>query len=134
LSIYVDSSALLKIYLDEPETEAAEAALTGQRWVTGRHTLVEVRRNLHRVLAGRALETARSRFARDWGAIDAVDLGEAASELAAEMAERTGVRSLDALHLGAAAIAGADDGLPIVTFDRRLADAARSLGWAVLPA
>jgi predicted nucleic acid-binding protein len=134
LSIYVDSSALLKIYLDEPETDAAERVLTGKRWVSGRHTLVEVRRNLHRILEGSELDRARSRFAHDWGELDAVDLGEAASELAAALAERTGVRSLDALHLGAAAIAGADDGLSVVTFDRRLTDAARSLGWNVLGA
>ena len=134
MSIYVDSSALLKIYLDEPETDAAEQMLTGKRWVSGRHTLVEVRRNLHRVLEGGELDRARNRFAHDWEEIHAVDLGEAASELAAELAERTGVRSLDALHLGAAAMAGADDGLPIVTFDRRLADAARSLGWTALGA
>ena len=133
MSVYVDSSALLKIYLDEPEADAAEEVLTGMRWVTGRHTLVEVRRNLHRVLEGRELDSGQARFARDWVEIDAVDLGEAASELAAEMAERTGVRSLDALHLGAAGMAGAENGLPIVTFDRRLSDAARSLGWTVLP-
>lgn len=133
MSVYVDSSALLKIYLDEPETDAAEEVLTGKRWVTGRHTLVEVRRNLHRVLQGGELDSARSRFAHDWEEIDAMDLGEATSELAAVMAERTGVRSLDALHLGAAGMAGADNGLPIVTFDRRLSDAARSLGWTVLP-
>jgi hypothetical protein len=30
-------------------------------------------------------------------------------------------------------MAGAEAGLPIVTFDRRLSDAARSLGWTVLP-
>jgi len=134
LSVYVDSSALLTVYLDEPETDAAEQLLTGKRWVSGRHTLVEVRRSLHRVLDGSELDRARRRFTHDWGEIDAVDLGEAATELAAELAERTGVRSLDALHLGAAAIAGADDGLPIVTFDIRLADAGRSLGWAVLGA
>jgi uncharacterized protein len=133
LSVYTDSSALLKVYLDEPESDVAEKALTGKRWITGRHTLVEVRRNLHRVLAGRELDIARSRFARDWGEIDAVDLGEAVAELAAQIAERTGVRSLDALHLGAAGMAGADDGLPIATFDRRLSDAARSLGWTILP-
>ena len=133
MRLYVDSSALLKIYLDEPETEAAEEVLTGRQWVTGRHTLVEVRRNLHRVLEDRALNTARSRFARDWGEIDAVDIGAAAAELAAELAEKTGVRSLDALHLGAAGLAGADDGLQMATFDRRLSTAARALGWTVLP-
>lgn len=133
MSIYVDSSALLKIYLDEPETDAAERVLGGRRWATGRHTLVEVRRNLHRALEGDALSRARRRFADDWRELDAIDLGEAASELAAELAERTGVRSLDALHLGAAGLAGGGR-LPFATFDRRLANAARSLGWTVLGA
>lgn len=133
MSIYVDSSALLKIYLDEPETEAASRLLSGKRWVTGRHTLVEVRRNLSRVLAGEVLDTARVRFASDWQELDAVDLGAQASELAAVFAERTGIRSLDALHLGAAELAGAGE-LSFVTFDRRLAEAARSLGWEVLGA
>ena len=134
MSVYVDSSALLKIYVDEPETDAAVRLLSGRRWVSGRHTLVEVRRNLHRVLDGDELERARRRFARDWEEMDAVDIGETTSELAAGLAERTGVRSLDALHLGAAAVTGADDALPILTFDVRLAEAARSLGWTVLGA
>lgn len=134
MSVYVDASALLAIYLDEPETDAAERALRGRDWVSGRHTLVEVRRNLARLLTGKELARGRARFARDWERTHTVDLGEAATELAAEAAERTGVRSLDALHLGAAAVAGAGEGLPIVTFDIRLADAARSLGWTVLGA
>jgi predicted nucleic acid-binding protein len=133
VSIYVDSSALLKIYLQEPETKAASALLEGRRWISGRHTLVEVRRNLRRLLADEMLDTARARFASDWQELDAVDLGAAATELAADLAERTGARSLDALHLGAAELAGAGE-LPFVTFDRRLADAARSLGWEVLGA
>jgi predicted nucleic acid-binding protein len=133
VTVYVESSALLKIYVDEPESATAAAALAGRRWVSGRHTLVEVRRNLRRLVDGADYERARQRFDAHWSELDAVDLGEPATELAAQLAERTGVRSLDALHLGAAAMAGAEDGLPIVTFDHRLANAARSLGWAVLP-
>lgn len=133
MSVYVESSALLKIYVDEPETTAAAAALEGKRWVSGRHTLVEVRTNLPRLLRGEDYDRARIRFESHWDELDAVDLGESATELAAQLAERTGVRSLNALHLGAAAMAGAEDGLPIVTFDHRLAEAARSLGWIVLP-
>ena len=133
MSVYVDASALLTIYLDEPETDAAVDALSGKQWASGRHTLVEVRRNLARLLEGDALDRARRRFANDWQELDAVDLGERASELGAEFAERTGVRSLDALHLGAAELLGGGE-LPFVTFDRRLAEAARSLGWTVLGA
>jgi predicted nucleic acid-binding protein len=134
VTLYADSSALLKLYFEEPESERAEAILRGDpRWVTAYHSLVEVRRNLHRAFEGDALRVARRQFDADWTAIEAIELdGELCTE-AAELAEATGVRTLDALHLGAARLAGASDGVPVVTFDHRLAEAARSLGWAVLP-
>ena len=51
-------------------------------------------------------------------------------ELAATIAEQTGVRTLDALHLGAARRLGATIGF--LTFDVRQAVAARVLGFSVL--
>jgi predicted nucleic acid-binding protein len=42
-----------------------------------------------------------------------------------------GARTLDALHLAAAERAGGRS-LPVLTFDVRLAEAARRLGFAVL--
>lgn len=132
---YIDSSALLKLYLDEPESATA-FALTHQydTWTTGRHTLIEIRRNLARLLTGTDLEAARAAFNVDWLRIVVVELDRGACDASARLAEETGVRGLDALHLGAAEIAGAGDGLPLITFDRRLADAALSLGWTVLDA
>jgi predicted nucleic acid-binding protein len=130
VSVYVDASAVLKIYLDEPETSAAEEILTGQRWLSGCHTYVEVRRNLARTLAETPLEEARRRFEQDWSAMDVIDIGAPVATAAAELAERTGLRTLDALHLGAAESVGGSRAF--VTFDRRLAEAARSLGWTVL--
>ena len=132
MTVYVESSSLLKLYLDEPESDAVAGLLTGERWTSGRHTLVEVRRNLARVLESGSLEAARRRFATDWERVDVVELGTRVCELAADLAERTGLRSLDALHLGAAESLGVE--IPFVTFDRRLAEAARSLGWTVLGA
>jgi predicted nucleic acid-binding protein len=132
--VYAESSAVLKLHIDEPESDRAQALLEGVHWASGRHTYVEVRRNLARLLSGPSLDDARASFVSSWGDVEVVDLAEAVVEHAAEMAERTGARALDALHLGAASAAGADDGLPIVTFDRRLADAARSMGWTVLGA
>lgn len=54
-------------------------------------------------------------------------------ERAATVAETTGVRSLDAIHLAAAQSAGGTQ-LTFVTFDLRQAQAARSLGFTVLGA
>jgi predicted nucleic acid-binding protein len=132
LSKYVDASAIVKLYVQESDSEQAAELLRGP-WATGRHTLVEVRRALAETLNGEELEIARERFAKDWGMTFVVELDDVTCENAAQLAESTGAR-IDALHLGAAAIAGADDGLPVVTFDRRMGEAARSLGWEVLGA
>jgi predicted nucleic acid-binding protein len=103
-------------------------------WISARHTLVEVRRNLTRLVHGAQRVERLQLFALHWSEVAVIELNEAVCEQAAELAEATGVRTMDALHLGAAAEAGAAEGVPIVTFDRDLADAARSLGWRVLPA
>jgi predicted nucleic acid-binding protein len=45
VTLDVDTSALLKLYVEEAESSACEAYLAGDDdWVTGRHTLVEARR------------------------------------------------------------------------------------------
>ena len=131
MTLYVDSSALLKRYVDEPDSQRAEELLASDsELVTGRHTVVEVRRNLARLLAGTALGTCRAAFAEDLGAIAIVELDAATCELAATIAEQTGVRSLDALHLGAARRLGST--LAFLTFDVRQSDAARALGLRVV--
>lgn len=133
MTLYADSSALLKLYVEEEHSDWARSVLVDpQEWTTARHTQVEIRRNLARVLSDGGLEASRRWFDHDWTELAVVELGEAVCARAAEIAEDTGARTLDALHLGAAWVAGAADGLPIVTFDRRLAHAARSLGWNVL--
>jgi predicted nucleic acid-binding protein len=132
LSKYVDASAIVKLYVQESDSEQAAELLRGP-WATGRHTLVEVRRALAETLNGEELEIARERFAKDWGMTFVVELDDVTCENAAQLAESTGARTLDALHLGAAETLG-EGKLPFVTFDRRLAGAARSLGWQVLGA
>jgi uncharacterized protein len=132
VTLYVDSSALLKLYFAEPDSDRAEQLLSSDpEWVTARHTQVEVRRNLARALQGPELAVARQQFQRDWESTAVVELTREVCETAAELAEVTGARTLDALHLGAARVVGGG-ALPLVTFDLRQAQAARSLGWLVL--
>jgi predicted nucleic acid-binding protein len=132
MSIYVDSSAFLKLYFDEVDSGRAEELLSSDAtWITARHTAVEVRRSLARELAGAELSAARRQFARDWQSAAVVELTPEVCEAAAELAELTGARTPDALHLGAAKLVGGG-ALPVVTFDLRQAQAARSLGWVVL--
>lgn len=134
MSLYVDSSALVKRYLDEPGRDRLlEILAADPRWLTARLTLVEVRRTLARTLRGEELGLARASFARDWSVISVIDLDQDACEAAARIAELTGLKSLDALHLGAAERARTA-WVTLLTADRRQADAARALGWAVLGA
>jgi predicted nucleic acid-binding protein len=134
VALYVDTSALLKRYLDEPDSEMCERHLLGDPvWLTGRHTSVEIRRNLGRLLDGEALAVAREQFAADWQRMHVVELDELTCEIAADVAEATGARSLDALHLGAVSRVGKGS-LVLLTFDIRQAQAARALGFTVIGA
>lgn len=131
MTLYVDSSALLKRYIDEPDSERAVELMTSDPVrLVGRHAVVEVRRNLARLLPPGDAMSARASFVADLAAFSIIELDAATCELAASVAEQTGVRTLDALHLGAARRLG--NAVTFLTFDIRQAQAARSLGMAVI--
>jgi predicted nucleic acid-binding protein len=61
MALYVDSSALLKRYLEEPDSDTADGYLPADTaWFSGRHTCVKVRRNLGRALRDDELVRVRS--------------------------------------------------------------------------
>ena len=127
MTLYVDSSALLTRYVDQPDSSRADELLAADdQLVTARVTEVEVRRNLARLLDDTSLVDARANLARDLAAFAIVELDATTCATAAQIAEQTGVRTLDALHLGAALRLGS--GITFATFDVRQAQAARSLG------
>ena len=134
MSLYVDSSALLKRYVDEPDSDEAEALLRSDPTpLTARHTIVEVRRNLSRLLEDRDAAAARAVFLEDIAVFSIVELDRVTCDAAADIAEITGVRTLDALHLAAARRVGSP-AVPFLTYDVRQAQAARALGFLVLGA
>ena len=132
MSLYIDTSALLKRYVSEEDSDACERILLGDTsWVTGRHTWVETLRNLARLLRGAERARIKDVFRADWARMHLVEIDAPTCERAGALAESLQVRSLDALHLAAAERAGRG-ALAFVTFDIRQAQAARSLGWTVL--
>jgi predicted nucleic acid-binding protein len=134
LSLYVDSSALLKRYVEEVDSADADALLRGDdALLTARHTIVEVRRNLARLLSGHELAAARAAFMDDLASISIIELDDATCDAAASIAETTSARTLDALHL-AAAQRISEPGVGFLTFDPRQARAARTLGLMVVTA
>ncbi len=128
--IYVDTSAMLKLYVDESDSERVESLLALDReWYTGRLTLVEVRRNLARILPDLgSRQRALAAFARDFERAHVIELDAATCEAAAAIAESTGSKSLDAMHLACALRSGAGR-QAFLTFDRGQAQAARALGF-----
>lgn len=134
MSLYVDSSALLKRYVDEPGSDEADALLASDpSLLTARHTIVEVRRNLARLLEERDASAAKAAFNHDIATFAIVELDAVTCDAAADVAELTGARTLDALHIAAARRLGGGAAVALVTFDVRQAQAARTLGMTVLP-
>lgn len=134
MTAYVDSSALLKRYVDEHDSPVAEQLLHSDPvLVTSWVTAVEVHRNLARLLSGVELRRAVRQFDTDLDALALVVADEVVCRAAARLGAELGVRSLDAIHLASAQrllIAG----LAFITFDLRQAQAARSVGFTVLGA
>ena len=123
--LYLDSSALVKLVVREPESRALRTYLRRdpERLSCGL-ARTEVLRAL-RHLGPAAVEAAR-RLLRN---INLVRLDDMLLD-AAGMLDPLPLRSLDAIHLAAAQLV-APTLRAVVTYDRRMADAAASLGFAV---
>ena len=123
---YVDSSALLKLVVVEPETSALEADLAGREGlVSSRLAALECRRAARRTSNTRVLQTVEQ-------VLDAVyflDITPAILDRAA-IADPPLLRSLDAIHL-VTAVSIEEPQLEVITYDQRFARAARSSGLRV---
>jgi len=128
LPVYVDSSALLKLVLSEPERPALEQALS--RWpdrISSVLLPIECRRIVLR--AGNPPEVV-DRLEKELGGVTLIRLEEAVQTLAGAIGPPR-LRALDAIHLASALSIG-DYPEAFVTYDDRLADAARAVGLNVL--
>ncbi len=131
--LYVESSAMMKLFRPEVGSDITLRAVTEERaLVTSRLTEIEVRRNFVRHFAGEELARVQRRLQIDLDEFALVGLDAEVCEDAARIAEDTLCRSLDAIHLAAARRASPN--AAVLTFDRRQAEAARAIGMAVLGA
>ena len=124
--VYLDSSALVKLVVLEPESRALRAYLRGEpQRVSCGLARTEVLRAV-RPVGPAAIAAARRLLQR----IDLIRLDDALFD-AAGMLEPVGLGSLDAVHLAAAHLV-APVLRAIVTYDRRMAEGAGALGFAVV--
>ena len=134
MTAYVDSSALLKRYLIEPDSKLGQSLLDEDvDLVTSRITIVEVRRALGLLASAVERVLTRANFARDLESISIIEVDALVCAEAASIAEETGLRSLDSIHVASARRISVVD-ITFITFDVRRAAVARSLGLTVLGA
>jgi predicted nucleic acid-binding protein len=124
-AIYLDSSAIVKLVIREPESAALRRYLRRRRPVVSSGLArTEVTR------AVLALGPLASRRADDVLArIELIRVNDQVLTAAGTLLP-VDVRSLDAIHLATAQQLGSDLGR-IVTYDDRMSTAARSLGFAI---
>jgi predicted nucleic acid-binding protein len=126
--IALDSSALVKLVLDEPESAALEA------WLSGQAPLSVTASDLGRVEVVRAVARADSagvpRARTLLAGVDLVPVSRDLLDVAADLGPPS-LRSLDALHLATAlSLGSALDAF--VVYDERLAQAATQAGLPVV--
>jgi predicted nucleic acid-binding protein len=136
---YFDTSALVKLFVEEAGSEGAAALWDGADIVvSSRVSDAEVRAALAAAHRAHRLDAGGYRAAkRDWEryrvALQTVELTAELTRMAGDLAEQHALGGLDAIHLASAALF-IQVALVMATWDARLLAAARSLGIATLPA
>jgi uncharacterized protein len=124
--VYLDASALVKLVVSEAETEALRTFLTDKpRRMSSRIAEVEVTRAVGRIATPG--DEAQVRIVLS--GLQFIELDAGTAEVAGSLAPAT-LRSLDAVHL-ASALAVAPELDAFVTYEARLAAAARAAGLEV---
>lgn len=131
---YLDSSAFVKLYLDEPGREEVEALVEELGRVAACSiAYAEVRGVIARALHDERLteeeyQSATEAFEADWGTTNVVDVTPALLRRAGDLLRaQRGLRAMDALHLAAALEVRGLEELRFLTFDRDLEQAAQAL-------
>jgi len=123
--VYLDSSAIVKLVIAEPGSDRLRSYVDeGGSRTTSMVSVVEASRAVERAapdLVARVDEVLRM--------VNVIDLDGEVARLAARI-QPPGLRALDAIHLASAFLLGS--GLRVfITYDRRLAEAARAAGLPV---
>ena len=131
--LYLDTSALVKVYVEEPKSAVVrENVKQAERLATSRIAYVEARAAFARKRREQGLSRADYRtlvndLDQDWLDYFIVDVSEGVVQAAGNLAEHYALRGADAIHLASAVMLAKQAGESITfhCFDRHLIDAAR---------
>jgi len=137
--LYLDTSALVKLYVEERGSQAVRALLERAQVVsTSRVAYVEMRAGLARKLRQGELREKEykyilSEFEKDWKDYFVIEVSEGVANLGGELVEKHPLRALDALHLASALFLRerVRSDVFFSSFDERLNEAAKAEGLAV---
>lgn len=136
MTLYLDSSSLVKLYVAEPDTDAVRRLVGGAAVVTTSQIAYPetraalARRRRERALSADEFATAKRTFDADWTRYFAVEVTALLCREAGELAERLRLRGFDSVHLASFAEVVRTVGVRdahFSTFDERLARAGRTL-------
>ncbi len=139
--VYADTSALVKLFVEEAGTEAtremlSRAQVLGTAVVTWAEMLAALARSVRRgYLAKEEAKEAVRVLEEVWESWVRVRVDEGVVRYAGELAWAHGLRGYDAVHLAAALAWQEGLGYPVMlaTFDRELWAAAKEEGLGVWP-
>lgn len=137
MTLFLDSSSLVKLYVDEPGS-AAVADLVREASVVATSALAYpeiraafARRRRERTMTARELPLVRQQFEADWTTMLVLSIDNTLAQRAGALAEAHGLRGADAVHLASfeRLLTSADDeDVRFSCADKRLNHAARQLG------
>lgn len=136
--LYLDTSALVKLFVDEEFSDSVRSWLDEAELVaTSRVAYAEAmsafaRRRRDSALTGEEFDIARQALTDQWDRMVTVEVDEL---LAGDLAVQHGLRGFDAIHVAAVLTLHhdyADVRLDFASFDERQRDAGRAEGMSVL--
>jgi len=138
--LYLDTSALFKLYVDEAGSDAVHAAVAAAEtvavcriaWAEAMSALA--RRGREMPADQEALEQAKQALRKDWPRFLVLDVSQRVVEQAGEFADTFALRGYDSVQLASAQLTLQRVQQPVTfaCFDKRLSKAAKLLGLAVL--
>lgn len=138
--LYLDTSALLKMYVKEIHSSVVHNAVSDADTVaTHKVTFVEAHSAFARLLREKILkaeahDALKKTFLNDWGNYFRIGLDSFLIQSASEFAEAFALRAYDSVHLAAASclFKQKKEKIMFASFDHKLNQAAKILGFDLL--
>jgi predicted nucleic acid-binding protein len=139
--LFCDTSALIKLLIDEPGSDQMQRASAASEAIpVCRITWAEAmtgmaRRSREDPISADAIELARQRLMQTWAAFSIVEVNQELGETAGRFADGFALRAYDNVQLAAAHLLDVNTEQPLIfaSYDRRVNQAAQLLQLEVLP-